>query len=481
MRRSIGLLVAALLVAPPAPTRAESHGFESSACPIEVVDVALRCGYVEVPLRRDGSDERTLRLAVVIASAGSTPARDPVVYLAGGPGGAGTSDLPKLLEAQPEFRALLEEREWIFVDQRGTGSSEPNLTCPEVILGPQTDTAAEVEQTLACGVRLAQAGHDLASFTTAENAADIAAMIDALAYEQVNLYGASYGSRLALALMRARPERIRAAVLDGVYPLQAATYADMPGSFSRSLRALFAACAGDARCNLRYPDLEGRFLRLMTRLANDPPSVSYVDPRLKEARQVPLTTRTFLGVLFTLLYQREGIQIAPALIGTAAAGDLKPIESLLWVLDVVDDGVSLGMHYSAECADEGWRANVPTTDLVPFAEVRDGMGTAAGFGAICADWPTRPPSTDSAEAVWSDVPSLLLVGRFDPVTPPDYAHSAAATLSHARVVELAAQGHVTLPSSACSVALARRFYTEPTVQLGVGCADHTVVEFVLPP
>jgi pimeloyl-ACP methyl ester carboxylesterase len=456
---------------------------DPAPCPIDVPAELLgtrqlTCGYVSVQLqRRDPAmDSGTLQLAVAVLSSGAAEA-EPVVYLAGGPGGSALRELTLFSQVQPALRDLTADHDWIFVDQRGTGFSSPDLGCPEVSLGPEVDAATEVATTRACAARLAAGGEDLASFNTAENAADIADVIHALGLERVNLYGSSYGTQLALAVMQNSPHLVRSAVLDGVYPMQAATYADQPASMSRALRKVFEACRIDARCDARYPNLEDRFLRVVHRLQSDPRPIAYTPPGSETVRQVPLTARTFLGLVFVLLYQREGIELVPAVIGQTEAGDLGPVQNLIWILETLDDGLNLAMHYSVECADEGWRTGITTTDLVPYPEVHDELGTSTGLAEICADWPV---SVVSADPVWSDIPALLLVGWFDPITPPEYAHQAASSLSNSTVVELAGLGHVTLPHSACAAALVRSFLADSGATLDTACARAGGPVFVLP-
>src|SRR6185503_15624183 len=97
-------------------------------------------------------------------------------------------------------------------------------------------------------------GVDPASATSAENAADVNDLRLALGYDQWNLYGVSYGTRLALTVVRDYPQSVRSVILDSVYPLQVNLYTDLPENFDRALKVLFETCAADADCSSTYPD-----------------------------------------------------------------------------------------------------------------------------------------------------------------------------------------------------------------------------------
>ena len=198
--------------------------FEPSPCPALPTLAQARCGYLVVPEDRSRPTGRTIRLIVAIIPARSAlPEPDPVVYLAGGPGGIA------ILEAQILVNAGLNcDRDLILMDQRGTLYSEPALTCPQVdqffvhILGLPLDAPStrllHAAAARTCYLRLAATGSDLSAYNTTENAADFADLRTALGITQWNVFGVSYGTNLALTLMREHPEGIRSMTLDSVEP-----------------------------------------------------------------------------------------------------------------------------------------------------------------------------------------------------------------------------------------------------------------------
>src|SRR4051812_36460587 len=189
-------------------------------------DPAYSCGYLTVPVDHVHSAGPTLKIAVARVKAVSpNPKLDPIVYLTGGPGVSGFIRAPGVVK-----KGLNADRDVIFVDQRGTLHADPFLNCPEIDtfgvaslgLAPtaaRTETA-HLAATDGCHARLRASGYNLTTFDTAQNAADIADLRTALGIKEWNIYGVSYGSDLALTILRAHPAGVRSVVVDGVVPPQ---------------------------------------------------------------------------------------------------------------------------------------------------------------------------------------------------------------------------------------------------------------------
>ncbi|MBJ7454186.1 MAG: alpha/beta fold hydrolase, partial [Blastococcus sp.] len=234
-------------------------------CDFEVpAGVDMQCGTLEVPADREDPDGGEVELAFgVVRSDAPDLADDPVVYLSGGPG-------QSTLELVPQgfaqlYEPLTANRDLVLLDQRGTGLSEPSLACDEYTdvalesLGSDlSDEELEAEALDAleeCHERLADDGVDFADYNSAASAADLEDLRVALDYDEWNLYGISYGTRLAQQAMRDHPDGIRSVVLDSAYPADADLYAEMPGNAERAMEALFTTCADDPACAAAYPDL----------------------------------------------------------------------------------------------------------------------------------------------------------------------------------------------------------------------------------
>ena len=211
----------------------------------------ISCGYLTVPENRTLSNSPTIELAYAIVDAAEDEGRPPIVYLAGGPGGSAIDDFV----ADPEGwqYPFTNARDLVLIDQRGTGYSIPTLDCPELA----EEVAFEDENPeVTCHNRLLEEGIDLTAYNTAENAADVAALREELGIESWDLLGISYGTRLALEIMRDYPQGVRSVVLDSVFPPNADTPGEEALAPLWSLQWLFQECANDGYCSENYPDLE---------------------------------------------------------------------------------------------------------------------------------------------------------------------------------------------------------------------------------
>lgn len=257
-----------------------------------------RCGYLSVPENRSESATRTIRLAVAVLKAtGDGPAADPLVYLTGGPG---YSELYGDLDRWLSFAAPLRtRRDLIFFDQRGVGLSRPALNCPELTAqflarlaepAGSAESAARAAAALeACRDVLVRSGIDLSAYSSAAVADDIVDLMHELGYREWNLFGLSYGGRMALTAMREHPDGLRSVVLDSPVPLQVYFAADVPANFQRSLGLVFDACAAAAACDAAFPDLRRVALDLVDRLNASPVTVEVNDPASGHTRKVVVT------------------------------------------------------------------------------------------------------------------------------------------------------------------------------------------------
>ena len=276
-------------------------------------DTKLRidCGYLTVPLHHDRPGGGSIELAVeVIHTPNPHPPADPVVVLVGG-GGTLAGNGNAALTGYAPIRLLTSrqaDRDLILLDQRGVGHSRPALDCAPI---------GDLASGLACCNRLTARRIDLSAYTTEENAADVAELGPALGYRQVNLLGSSYGSLLALTVMREHPHGIRSVILVSPLPPQADYLADFPGDEARAFQALFDGCAHDPRCAAAYPQLGRDFRTAVARLAARP------RPLTARINGTDVTERLDGQLLVRLLsggmYVGE-VAILPRLIHHAATG-----------------------------------------------------------------------------------------------------------------------------------------------------------------
>jgi len=429
--------------------------------------VTVECGHVTVPEDPADPDGTALTLAVArFFSDEEQVEDDPVVYLEGGPGGDALATVSGLFEA---FSHLLRARDLVVFDQRGTGHSRPRLDCPELdtmtVAVGTSDTDAALAALAACQERLVGEGVDLDAYTSARNAADVDRVREALGYERWNLYGISYGTRLALTVLRDFPDGVRSAILDGVLPLELEIFATAGASAQRSFEQVFELCASQAACAEAYPDPMQQLAVTVAAMNETPAELA-----LEGGDTLTITGDMVLNTLFLLLYDAESIPYVPALIDLIAGGDLSLFELIL-----TDTGeaasVALGMYLSVICGEDA-----------PFSSREAVIAAASTLEPLflpfvdplifdeCAVWDVAAAAAIEDEAVVSAVPTLLVSGTFDPVTPPENADLVAASLLDADHVVLPYESHGA-STCACGNALVDRFLAAPGDPVDHPCVD----------
>jgi pimeloyl-ACP methyl ester carboxylesterase len=477
------MLVAVTTVVFPeaAPARAEDDvpRFEESRCRFPLPEsYKVRCGNLIVPEDRSNPESRTIKLHVAIVSAKSrTPAPDPVVYLDGGPGGHTLMTMHILL---PEYFAkYAAKRDFILFDQRGVGLSEPALECTELNFSTvdqlrRVMTQAEVNQERnallkRCHDRLVRQGINLASYNSNENAADLNDLRLALGYEQWNLYGISYGTRLALTAMRDFPEGIRSVVLDSAYPPNAALYTDIPGNASRSFKALFDGCRQDTRCNRTFPKLEQEFYKLVDDL-NLNPAVSSITVRGRRYRIV-ITGNRMMDTLFDMMYSTRTIPYLPRLIWDVKEGNYDDLARRLLEANIgTRSSVSTGMYYSVQCREEVSFSTQEELDQADAAYPEQfGAFSTSNIYQICQNWKIgAAPEVENLPVV-SNIPTLVMAGQFDPITPPSYGALAAESLNRVYFFEFPGIGHGVSVAGVCPTSIMQAFLNDPLRKPNSAC------------
>lgn len=422
-----------------------------------------------------------IRLHVAIFRARSNnPAPDPVIHLSGGPGSSST-DIIWYHFQQGEGR-ILDERDFIFFDQRGTGHSEPSLACPEAddmvatILTQQLTleeaNALEVEAMLRCHERLVAEGIDLAAYNSAASAADVGDLRIALGYDQINLYGVSYGTRLALTVMRNYPDMLRSVILDSAYPPQVNLYTGWAPNAERAFDVFFTACAADPECSSQFPDLETRFYQLVDQLNTESVRVPVRPLDTGPEYQIVLSGDLLVDVVFSGLYRPDVITRLPRLIADVERGYYSPfLQQRL-------------ARYFDRTTSQGFQASVQCYEEIPFSPYDELEAAAQGVEpriahnyvvelqslyTICETWDSGEVDPRENAPVTSDLPTLILAGQFDPITPPEWGQLTAQTLSQAYFYEFPNAGHWVIRSGACPLDVTLDFLQDPATPPDAAC------------
>lgn len=571
----------------------------------------ISCGTVDVPENWSEPEGRRLQIAyAVLKSTGDNPAPDPVIHLGGGPG---ISPLSRAESWGQIFSVMRQDHDVILFDQRGTRLSSPlrcegqsaalnldaptdapppaypaEISDPDAILQAARETYDPIVD--ACIEQVQKSGADLTQYNTIASANDVVALVKALGYDSYNLYGISYGTRLALEVMRSHPDSgLRSVVLDSTYPPEIKSYEQFPQEPHEVVVQLFVDCARDTACNASYPDLKERFVALLAELRSTPvvaedgttitdrdlialmqtlganiPVVPFVPLMISELEQGNATTylgitsgslfaapevadgatptsdeevvmgdlsparrfvvaaqesftaqsegeeAQFLQLLDDLVRQehseqslrdfvdqafpdavqaetRASLQSAIDAMGEADVQEVFAVaEQSITLADLINLGQSVPQYYSVECHErapfqsfDGMVANAQGLEIPDLA-----LGVPETFVklfAICAQWPSGEAPASTAEAVWSTIPTLVLAGAYDNLTPVSWNKSAFVSLPNAEFFLVPMAGHGTIAYSECAQLIGQAFVADPNVTPDSACLADLKPQWVLPP
>jgi len=375
------------------------------------------------------------------------------------------------------------------LDQRGTGRFEPSLACAEL----QSETAENValadaerlriDQLTRCRDRLVGKGIDLAAYTTAQNAADVDDLRAAFGYDTVDLLGVSYGTRLALDVMRDFLRAIASVVLDSTLPNQVDAYTQLTVGFDRSLHLLFSSCAADDACNRAFSTLAADFSRVVAQLDADPVSVTVTNPRTDKPLTYLVNGWRFVSAMQGGLYSASRLRYLPMLIAQLKAGDTNPAgvfpAAVARGRRVVQlrDGVLGGVQRPAALRDAGRdeRGGADRPAGVARGVPARRTGRVRGLRAMADE--AREP--DRAPAGGERHPHPDSVERERPRDPPAFNELAAATLSRSFLFAVPGIVHSILGNGgACGATIIGRFFAAPAVRPNTDCASAFGITYV---
>jgi pimeloyl-ACP methyl ester carboxylesterase len=389
------------------------------------------------------------------------------------------------------FTDLLSTRDLVFFTQRGTLYAEPALMCSEETMEPILEaffaglSAQEREQVgtdaiKACYEEFAQAGVDFAAYNSVENAADVNSIREVLGYDQIVLYGDSYGTVLSQHVMRDYPDTLAAVILDGVDTLSAPSWVTQEeAEFQSALEYAIGLCEADKACSEAYPDLAEDVEAVYQKLQAEP----YVTE--VEGKQVHIDENLAASAFFNVLYDPLTASFLPLGVDTFL-NEKQDERALLLLYGVIPrfESISLPMHYAMVCSEDPVTSVDDATSLDEVYSVVSeyARSDASSYIEMCSymNLPVLPDETDVP--ISSDLPVLLLSGAFDPATPAYNAEEVLATLPNGFSFEFPYRGHVQfLTGNACAESIVASFIADPTTEPDGSCiADDLPLQFALP-
>ena len=426
--------------------------------------VDLLRGSYEVWENRETMKGRKIKLHFVIAPAlTENPEPDPIFFFSGGPG-TGASD-----GAGFEAKAVPKEqrnRDMVFVDQRGTGLSN-GLFCkfvgPEDRLQTYLGDMYEDSMVIACRKELEKRA-DLALYTSDLAIDDIHEIRAALGYDKINISGGSYGGRAVLVYLRRHEETVRTATLFMPSP----TGHLMPSRFAQDAQAAMDAvirdCEADGTCSKQFPNFRKNLQKVIAQLKSAPVTFEMMNRETKEKETVTLTYGPFTTALRSLLYSSYRALMIPALIEEAAKDNYEPIT--LYAVNynkMINEFLAEGMYLSVSCAED-----LPYVDVEKWSKAAEGTFLGdyriARQSGACKLWPRGKIPEGYHKHVVSDVPTLIITGKNDPVTPPYWSTPIAKNLSNSLMVQVPNAGHGVGTGRKCVEPMVQQFLDTGSVK-----------------
>jgi len=455
----------------------------------------LECYTLVVAENRAHPKGQDVRLRVAVLKARRPLAPDPVIYLAGGPGDsplvALTAGADPLAEGDwwNDTATVRRRRDVIIMSQRGAGGSTPNLDCFEArtsesararrraVTEPQ-----EREILLRCRADFDRRKIDLSMYGTPALADDVADLTRAMQLSKVNLYGISYGTRWALEIMRRHPNIVRSAVLDGLYPPQINGEQNEPEIVRTMFEQLFADCASDRLCRERNPDLAANVKAVLTQAERTPLELTL---GLEDGPQAVMLDGPKLLLVLLHMMRRGEAALVPEAVTALKRGDKRLIREFAEDLEEDDGGLLEtnaqqfgGLFNTIECRETWAGVDQRARDrAIEAGEVYSLTAQLSKLPAFCPVW--RVPVATAAERrpVTSSIPTLLMSGGYDWLTPASWGREAAKTLSESRHVIFRAQGHGVTSQDPCAARLRDEFIDAPDPRWPLPCRANTPPDF----
>jgi len=393
------------------------------------------CGALTVFENRAAQSGRTIDLKIVVARAlRRDPKADPLFILYGGPAGGAATISGSLA---PMFRLVQADRDIVFVDQRGTGASNP-LDCAPPERTVAALVASSVDRFRRC---LETLDADPRFYTTVPAMDDIDDVRRHLGYSEINLWGASYGTRAALVYLARHEASVRSVVLDSAAPIDTPLPLDMPRDSQRALDRLVADCAADPACARRFPNLGATVNAVLDR-AGDGSTIRITHPRTGAVIEASISRELVAQTIFYALYSPTTGSLLPLWLSDAERGDFQGLLSLRLLDGPPAAGTGEGAFLSVYCSEDSPR-------FTRADAIREAADTFLGTTQLdtmfkpCEFWPKAAVEPDFYAAPKSDKPVLVLSGELDPVLPPAHGEDVAQSLANARQIVVPATGHGT--------------------------------------
>lgn len=474
------LISLALLALTAHSAAAEDTNLNFQRCQIEkgAIIVDAECAVLSRPENPAAPAGKQIELFIAkFPSRAPQPEADALTIIQGGPG---MSSIDLYLNMRGVFAGMRAKRDILIVDQRGTGRSNM-LTCPQHddLSYRAFDPKIVAAVTSEC---LAQLDADPRFYTTSVAVSDLEAVRSAAGYEQLSIYGVSYGTRVAQQYLRSYPAATRAVILDGVADIELnLAGGEIARRSQQAFDRMVSRCNADSHCQSQFGDLEKKFTTVRARLNQSPVEVKLAHPISGAQIKETFTEQHLLGLVRLMPYSTESLALLPLLLAQAHAGDFRALaaQAILSEQQFTDD-YAYAMNNSVVCTED--EPFLTAADFTGQEQTFFGADVSASIQTVCSLWPRGPLSADFRKPFHSTVPTLLMSGQNDPITPPANADRALQMFANGLHVSVPAHGHGVI-SRGCLPQLAEIFIKQASVEeLDLACVEREqAVPFFITP
>ncbi len=488
----------------------DTYRIDTLVCPFkERIDYEpgeIECGLLEVPENREDPNSRFIDLHFIKLSStwddeeedddeddddsGLEPGRrdDPVIYLTGGPGAPAEYYVNRFKD-----HGIRKHRDLYILEQRGIETSDNlcdhyatrNRALSNVESLAASNEAARLVSA-ACVKTAMASGVDVSAYNTVENARDVKALRIALGFDQWNVWGISYGTLLGQAYIKEDPEGILAVVLDAIVPLDARAHEiswRVINWYDRDLEKLNELCQADSGCAGSFPDLGQRVREGAQSVIDEPIVVDVEDTEIYPSGKAYILSDIAAFLPFALFYEQSNYPVLPAVIHAWADALEERDETFFKALAIGIGGGALGgggMYDAIMCMDGYREAAIVSTALdreehPVLSSATEVKGDAEAWAQGCVDLGLAPRPREDFAAVETDIPTLLVEGDMDPITPPPLAHLIEPGFSNGTYVEFPYAGHGPSRSVECAGDFLNKFFDNPTADPDLSCVDEMEV------
>lgn len=451
-----GLFISAISISNIASAEdAENSQLKLESCHVKGIRQQVQCGTFTTP--ENYAEPNGVKIDinfVVLPAIDNSQEKLPLMFLAGGPGQAAAELAGGIYKG---FNEIRKTRDMILIDQRGTGKSHP-LQCEESLeIDPYTSmpedfSVADIEQCLS------QLTGNLSQYNSENAIRDFDGIRAALGHQQVHIYGGSYGTRAGLVYMRMFPDSLKSVVLDSVGPIEVPI-----GLFGKSADQSFIKlvenCQKDRACAAQYPDIAKEFAEVSAKLSLAPVTVEIAHPTLGTNTKFTISKDKFISSIQMQLYSTQTRSLVPLLVHQAYLGDFKPLAGLI-AQGEGGMGIYIGLHFNIVCNED-----LPMISAAMKADDADNnfaQGMSLNMiGKACETWPKYQPSSDFYQTVTADIPTLIMSGDLDPVTPASNGDKADKNLPNSHHIISKNNAHI-VASTPCGINIVNEFLEKQT-------------------